>query len=160
MTMAVRAAAIAVTFGAALTALPMAVATIATPAPSRAACDVGQTETDNGCAPACAKDKLLDTRSGRCVSKSSGSIFDQLPAPSEVLPRPEEFAPRVNAPIDVALPDVGLPGVGINVNPDINLPGLGLPGVGLQGVGLPSRKPVCGPGIQTPIPMVGFTPCI
>jgi hypothetical protein len=171
MAMAVRRPVTALLGGAALAALPMAVGTIATPASGHAVCEVGQVDTGRGCAPACSEGHYLDTRSGRCHDLPSAITTELAGGPANIgvpsLPAPSELPPLVSAPVEVPQPGVRLPGIGIGLDlwpdlPPIGVPApeVGVPEVGLPGVGLPQRPPLCGPGIETPIPMVGFTPCI
>lgn len=170
MTMAVRRSVLALVGGAALTALPMAVATVATPAPSHAVCAVGQADNGQRCVPACTEGHFLDTQSGKCHDLPSAINTELARGPGNLalpsVPAPSEIPPLVSAPVEVGLPGVGLPGIGIGLDLWPDLPPLGVPAppqvpeVGLPGVGLPERPPLCGPGIETPIPMVGFTPCI
>ena len=63
-----RRAAAAMLFVAAMTAAPMAVVTVVTPAISRAACPVGQVPSSDGvCVPYCPPGSLLDTQTGACL---------------------------------------------------------------------------------------------
>ncbi|MGV0836959.1 hypothetical protein [Mycolicibacterium thermoresistibile] len=157
MTKDVRRYAAVLACGAALTILPMGVAVIGTPAPSRAECPAGQIAGDNGCRPHCPDGTLLDTETSKCLDLMSA-------AGSELgfsVPTPADIPPLVSAPVELGLPGVGLPGVGVGVNlfpPLFGAPAL--PEVGVPAVGLPERPPLCGPGIDTPIPMVGWAPCI
>ncbi len=120
---------------------PMAVATVATPAPSWA-CQIGQVAEEGGCAPYCGEDTLLDTRSGECRDPLSALVSD--------------FSGVDDLPASPQLPEISSPSI------DIGLPGIGLPSIGVDAAlpSLPAREPICGPGVQTPIPMVGFTPCV
>lgn len=159
MTKDVRRYAAILAAGAALTTLPMGVAVIGTPAPSRAECPAGQIPGDNGCRPHCPDGRLLDTETSKCLDLMS-AVGSKL---GLSVPAPSEIPPLVSVPVEVGLPDIGLPGIGIGLDLWQGLPSLGvpeLPEIGLPSVGLPERPPLCGPGIETPIPMVGFTPCI
>ena len=63
-----RRAAAAMLFVAVMSAAPMAVVTVVTPAVSGAACPVGQVpSSDGGCVPYCPPGSLLDTQTGACV---------------------------------------------------------------------------------------------
>lgn len=52
---------------AALSAAPMGVATLVTPAVSWAACQPGETGVIYGCAPFCVPDRQLDAATGLCL---------------------------------------------------------------------------------------------
>jgi hypothetical protein len=166
MTFTLRSAAFAVVGGAAVAVLPLTVATVATPAPSRAACEVGQMD---GCSPLCPEGQLLDTKSSECLDVMS-AVARQLPASPEDLPA-AQLPPmpdvgtitQFSAP-NFAVPNVGIPNVGI---PNIGIPGVGLPlpPLGLPSLPEPPKLPpppplLCGPEINTPIPFVGFKPCL
>jgi len=154
MAKAIRRATTALMSGAALAVIPMAVNVIGTPAPSRAECGPDQIATDRGCEPPCRGNAVRDTQSGECVDLMA-AISDAVGpvgpvAPVDLASAAAALPPLVDVPVNVALPGIGLPGIGIGVN----LPPIGMPQV-------PQYRPtVCGPGFQTPIPMVGFTPCI
>ncbi len=65
-----RRAATAMLFVAAMTAAPMAIVTVATPAVSGAACPVGQVPSNGMCVPYCPPGSLLDTQNGACVANA------------------------------------------------------------------------------------------
>ena len=77
-----RRAAAAMLFVAAMTAAPIAVVTVVTPAVSRAACPVGQVASGDVCVPYCPPGSLLDTQTGACV----GTPPPPLPPPPPPLP--------------------------------------------------------------------------
>jgi hypothetical protein len=135
----------ALAFGAMFVGVPVTVGALATSAPASAACAVGMVDRDGGCVPYCGDNTLLDTKSGQCRDPLSAIVSDYSGVPN--LPPPPAL-PEIPPPtVNVGLPGIGLPGIGIGIAPPA------LPGP-------PPHQPICGPGIQTPIPMVGFTPCI
>ena len=171
------------TFGTALAAMAIAATTVATAAPSRAACDDG-TPTAERCVADCPDDQVLDANSGQCAAKTNQNaeypLKDAIEQAFGPLPSPSDFAlARVDNP-SIALPGVGLPGLGLNlltVSPSLGAgaaTGAGaaaaamqLPGVPAlpslpQGLpplpGPPPLPPLCA-GFATPIPFVGFSTC-
>ena len=148
MAKTIRGAAAALMWGAALAAVPMAVNVIGTPAPSKAECGPDQITTDRGCQAPCRGNAVRDQQSGDCVDLAAA--LNDAVGPVDLSSAAAALPPLVDVPVTVGLPGIGLPGIGIGVN----LPPLGMPQV-------PQYQPsVCGPGFQTPIPGVGFTPCI
>ena len=154
------AATLASTF--ALSAAPLAFATIVTPAVGRADCEpqqaikTSQTEGTgqevqeareaqaDDCERECPDDKVRDDKSGRCLDPMAAIAAQIGPLPA--VPQLPGIGP---------LPDVVLPGVCIGL-PDVHLPPIVLP----PPPKAPARPKLCGPEINTPIPMVGTKPCI
>jgi hypothetical protein len=138
MTMALRHVAMAIATGAAMSVVPLAVNAIATPAPSQAACNVGQIDGDGGCRPFCLDNELLNTASGECLDplSSIASALRQLPPPQD-------------------WPSIGVPAGGGG--------GLPLPPISPQDLPQPPQMPqrplLCG-GEMSPIPFTSFRPCI
>lgn len=131
MTISIGRAVAVVASGLAMSVVPLAFTTVATPAPSRAECGAGQTGAD--CTPAAA-----DCPSDRVVYEKTGECLDQVTAIQrqlEALPPPPQLAgfsasqgangapvlnvppPQLNVPApQLYAPDVVLPGVGFGVS--------------------------------------------
>jgi hypothetical protein len=144
MSFTLRSAAVAAFGAAAVAALPMTVATIATPAVSQA--------------ESCPDGQVFDDKTSQCL--------DVLTAIGRQLPEaPPDMAAQLTN-MGAQIPSLSVPNVSI---PNISVPSIGIPGVGLPlpPLGMPSLpeppKPpplLCGPEINTPIPFVGFKPCL
>ncbi len=116
--MAVRRAAIGLLLAAPLAMVPMAVTTIATPAPSRAACPSNQIEVgpNKVCKPPCRGNSVHNPNTGECT--------DVMTAIKAAMPAPPTDAQVSKAALG-GLPDLG-------ILPDLNVPisvPIGLPGV-------------------------------
>jgi hypothetical protein len=155
-------------------ALVVAATTIATAAPSRAACG-DQTGVER-CAADCPDNQVRDGDSCAAKANQNGEAplkkaWEDLFGP---LPSPSDFAlARVDNPVvDVGLPGVGLPGVGLGgvtialpaagagaatgaALPSIGAPAIGLPAPSIPDVGLPALPdlgPPALPGVGLPGP--------
>lgn len=120
--------------GAALSAAPLGIATIATPAIGNAACAPGEVLRPGGaCATECVRGEV--NRNGQCIDgltamseaidpdKSPGENWVNLAnlPPMDLGSTPLiETSPLVEVPLSVGLPGIGLPGIGVNLWPDLS----------------------------------------
>lgn len=148
--------------GAALSAAPLGIATIATPAISNACAPGEVLRPGGGCAPGCDRGQI--NRNGQCVDALAAvtEAIDPDKTPEEnmlnlqALPPMElggtpliETSPLVEVPVDLAigLPGIGLPGIGVNLWPDLStlpspdLGALALPALALPAIGMPQLPP-------------------
>jgi hypothetical protein len=133
--MTFRGAATAVSVGVVMFAGLAGVETIATPAPSQAACPPGQTQGFSGCLPFCPD--------GRVFDKPSGDCLDPISAIYSVVGPPEDWPPPPDWPAGV-----GVPGIGV---PSVPLPPL-LPGPGMPSLPPPPPPPPPLPPPPPPLP--------
>jgi hypothetical protein len=151
MSTTIRRIAMAVSVGAVVAGMSMAVNAIGTPT-ARADCAVGQAQDDRGCVPVCPNDKLLDTNSGQCLDLMS-AIERAMPQASE-LPAAPDLSAASNLGDYVGVPNpADYVGVGV--------PGVSLPLPPLPGPSMPDRPGLCGEafGPPIPIPLLGFQAC-
>ncbi len=135
------------TFGTALAAMAIAATTVATAAPSRAACDDGTPGAEQ-CLADCPDGQVLDANSAQCAAKANENAEAPLKEAWEAafgpLPSPSDFAlAHVDDPVaNIALPGVGLPGIGVNALTVAPSLGAGAAtGAALPSVGLPADWP-------------------
>jgi hypothetical protein len=151
--------------GAALSAAPLGIATIATPAIGNA-CAPGEVMRPGGaCATECDRGQI--NRNSECVDALAAlnQAIDPAKTPEEnlvnlqSLPPMElggtpliETSPLVEVPVDLAigLPGIGLPGIGVNLWPDLStlpspqppdLTALAVPALALPAIGAPQLPP-------------------
>jgi hypothetical protein len=155
----------------------LAVTTLASPATGWAD-EADQGVADSALAPAC-PDQVFDSKTGTCIDPlaklasdlSSAANLPSLPDASTLASNlagtPGLINPNVSVPVSVGLPGIGLPPIALPQGGTPQMPQLpALPPVGLPALppvglpALPGPPQLCGPKIDTPIPFVGFQPCI